>query len=85
MMHAQRSACRHISILLHEGANLSAAIFRVQSDSMFWLHEVYEHMSTAQMASCPPPKRAKASSPSPCTASKGVDKSKTAGRLDTFR
>eukprot|EP00971_Amphidinium_carterae_P003948 78411-Amphidinium_carterae.2 len=59
MMRAERAAWRRISIALHEGSSLTDAIIKIQSDSLFWVREVYEHIRVLPPSIQPQVKRAR--------------------------
>jgi hypothetical protein len=45
VMYTERKAWRKISIMIHEGLTLEAALKRMREDTMFWIMEVYERVN----------------------------------------
>eukprot|EP00971_Amphidinium_carterae_P226410 4491014-Amphidinium_carterae.1 len=87
MMRAERTAWRKISIYLHEGSSLTEAIGKIQTDTLFWVREVYEHIRVMPQSVHPQSKRPRQTSPANYmpqkNASKGKGKQKS--KLDTSK
>jgi hypothetical protein len=45
VMYTERKAWRKISIMVHEGLSLEAALKKMRDDSMFWIVEAYERVN----------------------------------------